>query len=740
MLRLRYGVRVLTLLCGGLALLTGPGWAQGPPARPHATLWPFQSDAELVGYLRAVRADEERRRRAAEHCAARAPTVRTTSLPENAPGSAIIRGRVTDAVGLPVVSAQVLVQELGIGALTTASGQYRLAIPAEPLRAARARRVILRVRMIGYRPAQHALRLSARDSVELDFTLCASATTLAEATVEGGVATGFQAQERITNTQHEGMDEGGIVKLHGDYLVILRRGRLFTVAVGGNEGDSDLRPVAAVDAFGPDIDPRHTWYDELLVSGDKVAVIGYSYERGGTEIGVFRIDRRGGLTYLATYQLRSNDYYSSRNYASRLIGTKLVFYAPLYLWYHSGDLFAAFPAIRRWSRRAGDSAFKRIVPAQRIYRTPEPVTGFDLALHTVTTCDLTTEDLECTATAVLGPSSRVFYVSPEAVYVWVSSWSYRDRGESRPATLYRMPLDASAPSALGVSGSPVDQFSFLESEEGHLNVLVRSDARGDAMWGPETSAGEVALLRVPVESFGDGTDRAPWWRYHRLPAPAGFILHNRFVGDHLLYGVGSGWGRPQGGVANLYVVRWRDAEVTRIDLPHGVDRIEAMSSDALLVGADAQNLHFTGVRLDGAPEVAQPYTMPGASQGELRSHGFFYRADGPDSGVLGLPVRGPGRPGYWHLIRGSAGIVLLRNADRSFEPLGVLQASDEKPGNDGCRASCVDWYGNARPLFFRGRIVALLGFELVEGRIVAGEIREVRRVSYAPGVASVVRQ
>jgi uncharacterized secreted protein with C-terminal beta-propeller domain len=39
-------------------------------------------------------------------------------------------------------------------------------------------------------------------------------------------------EESVTNVQHAGVDEGGIVKLHGDHLVVLRRGRLFTVAIG----------------------------------------------------------------------------------------------------------------------------------------------------------------------------------------------------------------------------------------------------------------------------------------------------------------------------------------------------------------------------------------------------------------------------------------------------------------------------------------------------------------------------
>src|SRR6185295_14376031 len=93
----------------------------------------------------------------------------------------------------------------------------------------------------------------------------------------------------------------------------------------------NLKPVSMVDAFGDGVDPRGAWYDEMLIWGNTIAVIGYSYQRGGTEIGLFEISSAGSLSYKATYHLRSNDYYSSRNYASRLIDSKLVFYTPLYL-------------------------------------------------------------------------------------------------------------------------------------------------------------------------------------------------------------------------------------------------------------------------------------------------------------------------------------------------------------------------------------------------------------------------
>ena len=540
--------------------------------------------------------------------------------------------------------------------------------------------------------------------------------------------------ESVTNVQHAGVDEGGIVKVHGDYLVMLRRGRLFTVRVGGGA----LAPVSAVNAFGPDVDPGSSWYDELLVSGNIVVVIGFSYQRGGTEIGLFDIDRAGRLTYRATYHMRSDDYYSSRNYASRLVGGKLIFYTPLRLTL-GDDPYADFPAVRRWHRGAEDSTFHRILPPTRVYRPERPLhASSGLALHTVTVCDLGGAEMRCEGSAVMGPAGRVFYVSPASVYVWVTDFAWYDPKRQARSMLYRMPLDGSAPSALTVSGAPVDQFSFLESEDAHLNVVVRSEARGEGMWGSERAAGDVGLLRVPVASFGDGSETAPPSAYRALPRPDGYTFQNRFVGEYLLYGTGNGWGVPEAGGSRLVAVRWAGGAPTELRLPHGVDRIEVMGSGAVVVGTDGRDLHFSGVRLDGGPRLADRYTRADASQGETRSHGFFYRAEGPEAGLLGLPIRGPGRPGYEHLMNESASVLFLRNESFHLAELGELDSRPES-GDDGCVASCVDWYGNARPLFLRGRILALLGYEIVEGALVDGRLRETRRVSYAPRAADIAR-
>lgn len=571
----------------------------------------------------------------------------------------------------------------------------------------------------------------ATDSVASNSTAGAPMTTAAKPsspTGESKSKSGATDDDSITNTQTAGVDEGGIVKVHGDHLVILRRGRLFTVKVG----DNALRPVSSLNAYPPNINPSNDWYDEMLVSGDTIVVIGYSYGRGGTEINLFDINNRGGLAYRSTYHLRSNDYYSSRNYASRLIGNKLVFYTPQYLGYY-GDPQQQFPALRKWHNGAKPDEFAPVVSATDIYRPERPIEKSSVsALHTVTVCDLASKDMKCHGTAVLGAAGRVFYVSQSSVYVWTTDYRYRGGESKSESMLYKMPLDGSAPSALGVAGAPIDQFSFLESEGEQLNVLVRGDGRGEAMWNSEYSIGNTSLFRVNADAFADGSTNASVEDYRSLPKVEGYTFQNRFVGDYMLYGSGNGWGgQVNKSSTPLYAVNWKTATVHYLNLQHSVDRIEQLGDAAVVVGINGSDLYFSPIKLGDRPDVKSPYIRPNASQGELRSHGFFYKPQDENSGLLGLPIAREGRPGYRHLAEDSAAILFIKNRSLNFDQIGELEAKNTST-NDGCRASCVDWYGNARPIFLKGRIFALLGYELVEGRLDDDRLRETRRVNYSP--------
>ena len=584
----------------------------------------------------------------------------------------------------------------------------------------------------------------------------APAAPAAEASAKS--ADGSGRADSITNVQTAGVDEGGIVKRAGDHLVILRRGRLFTVRVGGDA----LQPSSMLDAYAPGTDPRGAWYDELLISGSTVVVIGYSYARGGTEIGLFELGRDGSLAYRSTYHLRSFDYYSSRNYASRLIGNKLVFYTPTILHPHGQRPWEMMPGLRRWHGNATPAEFQRILPATRIYRTDDDFDAREpLALHTVTACELGSAQMSCESTAVLGPAGRVFYVSQGSVYVWTSTWRRRHAQplplpapvqppfmpQPEPRSLsavFRIPLNGAAPTAIKTAGVPIDQMSFLEDDGGHLNVLLRESGAGEGMWGSERTQGSMALLRVPLAAFGDGKGVAQREHYRSLPGPQAYSVQNRYVGDWLLWG-GVSIGRdptmterPSG---RAWAMRITDhAQPFALNPGHDIERIEAMGRDAVLVGNVGADLHFTSVRLArGSAEIAGRHVQPGARQGETRTHGFYFRPTGNDEGLLGLPVldsSSHGRHGVYAGGHGSASVLYLRQRELSFTPLGQLQAQSAAARDDACKASCVDWYGNARPIFLGDRVFALLGYELVEGSLVGGRwherIEERRRIGFAP--------
>lgn len=560
------------------------------------------------------------------------------------------------------------------------------------------------------------------------------------------------AAPSITNTQEAGVDEGGIVKRRGDHLVILRRGRLFSVSIAGGT----LRATDHIDAFPPgEDDLDDAWYDEMLVQGDQVIVIGYSYGSDETELNRFTLSPDGRFTYRDTHYLTSGDYYSSRNYASRLIGDRLLFYTPLD--FYRNDWQDDLPTVRKrlvgdefeddeaggvYESRRNDGATRIYLPARFL---DKPARGLD-TLHTVTECQLASVDLACRSTVVAGAEGRDFYFSPTAAYVWIDAETESQGGNEKPrfiapAMLYRIPLDGSPPSAIGVSGTPVDQFSFRENEGRSIDILTRMGDGGGGMWGREVSEGAPALLQLPLDALGDGSGDASHERYRELPPVEGWRFFNRFVGRHLLY-AGGAYG-DEADTPQINIVPLDKPWVIVMPLPHGITRLDAVGSDAVAIGPSVDGaLGFSSIRLDaqsGAASLANTYLLPGTEEGENRSQALFYRAepDSPDgaNGMMGLPVGREVRSKAGEFLGDASAIAFLRRQERKLSPAGELASgavADMEDERDNCLASCVDWYGNARPIFIGDRIFALLGYEIVEGRDDGTRVVERRRLDFNP--------
>lgn len=84
-------------------------------------------------------------------------------------------------------------------------------------------------------------------------------------------------------------------------------------------------------------------------------------------------------------------------------------------------------------------------------------------------------------------------------------------------------------------------------------------------------------------------------------------------------------------------------------------------------------------------------------------------------------------------------MVFLRRSEGRFILLGELSSHPGSARDDACLASCFDWYGNSRPIFYGSRTFALMGYELVEGALGERDIVEKARVDFNPGVPQPAR-
>ncbi len=216
----------------------------------------------------------------------------------------------------------------------------------------------------------------------------------------------------ITNNQVGAVDEGDIVKRIGDYLLVLQDGRIFAA----NFRTMQLTDRMDVYRRDEDGDPIGAdWYDEMVVQGDHILITAYSYYDEASELSVFRLDRETGrIERRGVFLISSEDYYDVDNYATRVVGDRLVIYTP----YDPEDLVNRRnrPVVRRWvpSEDYDDEARgEPMLEAENIYR---PVFGtYEPTVHTISICDLGELDgdsLDCESSAfIAGESAEMFVAS-----------------------------------------------------------------------------------------------------------------------------------------------------------------------------------------------------------------------------------------------------------------------------------------------------------------------------------------
>ena len=554
-------------------------------------------------------------------------------------------------------------------------------------------------------------------------------------------------QSSITNVQTQGVDEGGIVKMVGRFLVVLQDGRLFVVDTrpGGAAG---LTLASRTNVYrSPNQD---TWYDELLISGNRVLVTGYSYREAASEITIFTIDDNGQLTRETTYYISSNDYYDTENYSTRLVNGNLVIYTPLDLTYVNTSASMRWPLVRRWlrdgDRRAVTTSGRRLFDARDIYKPIQPTRA--PMVHSVSVCPLGGEgrgdELDCRTTAFIGPGQREFFVSTSDIYLWVTPNPWRDASNEPctgaaanagpdafavPAALYQVPLSGAAPRAIHTRGQPTNQLAMDASASEFRALLGWNTSRCN-----ESSEARIRYFRVPLNSLATTPQTAPARSYTETPSVPTGNYEVRFTGTHVVYGGRSRYGSyppensaPQTSQVIAVPVSQPRAYVP-IEAPHDILRIERTGANIVLTGyRDDDGLSLSNLDLRSRPRLTDTRVLRGRFESENRSHAFNSMVGADGAGLMGLPtVTRVKESGRWVWRSESSDVSFL-----SVDAAGRLSAIGELSARRGavdpsyrCEVSCIDWYGNTRALYIGSRVFALSGTELIEGAVSNGRISE----------------
>ncbi len=537
----------------------------------------------------------------------------------------------------------------------------------------------------------------------------------------------------VTTTQIAGIDEGDIVKAMGKHVLVLRRGMLYVV-------DTDTLEVSGRTSVMPE--DEDGWIDELLVHAPtrRAVVVGFVQgpdDRAYTLMHLFNIDDAGAITRGDAIYLRSEDYFSDENYATRLLGNDLLLYTMHTLQIEQrfepeefegmeADEIAAMRAMNRWDAtlpaiRNERGRFENTWSPRRIFKRTQ---GRARTLHAVTRCDLSRSPVPCTTQGVIEDGYARLFVSPTAAYLWVDSpslvrqpddeasdaaWDAYDeqiQNLESIAAVYRFP-HARPRVQLAMARGTLESMMHLAEFDGHLHALVGWTDQVDEDEEEEESAvemstSEAALLRFNLRSFGQRLTRSD---VRRLPS--GTPQVGRWSGRRVVYGAGDKTVVHDASTNESWTV---DHTPTRVDPIEG----------GVLITLSSDEVEYLSVDLQAAPRALEQRRLVGASGSETRTHGFFFLPNGPGTGTFGVPIvrEAPGRQ------TGRAAIAFFDMSGFQTTLAGtIFSHGTEVP----CTQSCVDWYGNARPVFWGDRIFALMGSEIVEAQRSNGELVEARR-------------
>ncbi|HEV8694653.1 MAG TPA: beta-propeller domain-containing protein [Lysobacter sp.] len=550
----------------------------------------------------------------------------------------------------------------------------------------------------------------------------------------------IRASDLITRNQEAGVDEGDIVKKSGDFIIVLHNGELHSIRISRN-GAPVLEHVdtikVAVDASG-----QNAWYDEILTFGSRLILLGFNYgadDQEAAELVLFDLGTDGHFRRDGRYWLRTQDYFSAGNYATRIQGDNLLMTMSLRL-----DLQGEM-AWPEWSQRdVAQPTWTPLINVEDlyfpIYTTPHPY------VHVLLQCPIAklgSAGLDCRTTGVIGEGSSVFYASDSAAYLAMPAWgeaAYEDPEFEewssdpkflplRQTAVFRVPYAATqTPTVARVMGRVNDQLWFKEDTDG-LYVTTSEKVSDEQS--------RLALSHIPAVSFQPSLDAVINPKVI-LPVAEGQDMV-RYSDTSLWVGTHRYSLEDEATVQSTQVLVQPLSGVmpSVIHVPHSADRLEPAFGGMIIAGTrgaapwkqPADTVWGVSFATEhSAAQLRSTLEVPRYLSSEGRTHAF-------NLGQLSNGTRLFGMPGWpknavpadsWD-PEVVSDLLFLRLDGEQIRPAGVVSMQDAPPPGS-CDSSCYDWYGNARLFFVGDRVFALSANLFKEARYRAGMVSEVRRV------------
>ncbi|MCB9617961.1 MAG: hypothetical protein H6724_00765 [Sandaracinus sp.] len=524
-------------------------------------------------------------------------------------------------------------------------------------------------------------------------------------------------RDRAVDVEVPGVDGGDVVRAFGERVAVLRRGRVFVLSEAAAELDEGVdapegmgRPLALERHFDLPRD-RVLYWDELFVhrraDGYELVVAGIG-SRGTVLV---RLDPDGDEP-TERLDFPSVGSFVHHGHDVRVFGDTLVAYVEKPV-AHDED----------GARRVRDFEVTRdleAVEVERVLYAPlVPIEG--PMVHSFVRCDLAEVPASCRVQSFLGSRGASVFFSGTAAYLWYGG-DHRDESEP-PSAVVRLPHDGGPATALRTHGLAGESSGWHE-EDGVLHVAIGTEGWEPLDGGPRVEA-RLELFSVPIATFDTQASPAPSDAFRARRAPA---EDTRLVGNYAHRWVGGRLAVVDRTGGPLLVVSSEDGTTSELRLDHRLDRLEAVGDRVVGVGGTGGELSWTLVALDGTPRVLATHVSRAHRVADSELQTFEPRTL-PDGTVLvGLPDRvdSPSEG------EGKSRIELFRMTSSGWDSLGALVASPDVDERDGCRVSCGAWYRHARPIVWRGRLFGLMGYELVEARVVEGRVEELGRTDFLP--------